>query len=281
MHRRKSTFGSAVWSILKFCWKSLVFVVKHTFVALRGQAIILSRVFAKKHDSTSVRASLPGEAKYVAMRIIDGKSGSWPSFEKYIQKSDSVVCLILGARGSGKTAFGMKLLENMVARGKNKACVMGFEHSSLPSWITPVSNPNEITNGSTVLVDEGGILFSSRDSMKEQNKFLSELIFVARHKNLTLFFITQNSSTIEVNVLRQADALFLKPSSLLQMDFERKKIKDIYRSVKDDFSAHEGIPGLTYVYSDKFTGFVANALPSFWGESVSKSFAGKNSVKPE
>jgi hypothetical protein len=166
----------------------------------------------------------------------------------------------------------MKLLENFHSKSRKNVYAMGFRKEDLPSWINVVENVNQIENDSVVLIDEGGIAFSSRKSMSDANQLLSELLMIARHKNLTILFITQNSSNIEVNVLRQADFLLMKPSSLLQKDFERKKIKDIYEKIAQDFDNMKEYPGLTYVHSDKFQGFISNELPSFWNVKVSKSF---------
>jgi len=58
----------------------------------------------------------------------------------------------------------------------------------------------------------------------------------------------------------------------LQMDFERKKIKEVYQEADDSFKKHKKVKGLTYIYSDQFKGFVANPLPTFWTSKISKSF---------
>ena len=108
--------------------------------------------------------------------------------------------------------------------------------------------------------------------MSAANQFLSDLILIARHKNLTILFISQNSSNLEVNILRQADFLVLKPSSLLQKEFERKIIQKMYEDTSAKFEKHKKVKGLTYIFSGDFKGFVANPLPSFWGQSISKSF---------
>ncbi|MBS3137235.1 hypothetical protein J4232_02270 [Candidatus Woesearchaeota archaeon] len=168
----------------------------------------------------------------------------------------------------------MKLLENIHAAAKRKCYALGFQQKDLPTWIYGVEKVEQIENNAAVLVDEGGILFSSRASMSTANKVLSELILIARHKDLSIFFISQNSSNIEINTLRQADFLLLKPSSLLQMDFERKKIKEIYLDADKKFEEYKDKVGLTYIYSDDFTGFVINGLPSFWSTGMSKAFRG-------
>lgn len=110
--------------------------------------------------------------------------------------------------------------------------------------------------------------------MSSANKVLSDLIFVSRHKGINILFISQNSSNLEVNVLRQADLLILKPSSLLQKNFERKIVQEIYEKTQKEFKKlkEKDGKGLTYIYSDEFRGFVSNPLPSFWEEKLSKSF---------
>ncbi|MFA4887054.1 MAG: hypothetical protein WC595_02495 [Candidatus Nanoarchaeia archaeon] len=84
--------------------------------------------------------------------------------------------------------------------------------------------------------------------------------------------VTHNSANIDLNILRQADFLLLKPSSLLQKDFERKKINEIYKDAEKQFKQYKDQKGLTYIYSETYKGFVANPLPSFWNEKVSKSY---------
>ena len=108
--------------------------------------------------------------------------------------------------------------------------------------------------------------------MKELNKFLSDLLLIARHKDLSVLFLTQNSANIDVNIIRQIDYLILKPSSLLQKDFERKKISEIYREKAEKFKKHKHVRGMSYIYSDSYLGFVSNELPSFWNDKISKSF---------
>ena len=203
-----------------------------------------------------------------ALTLIEAESGSLAEFERVFERS--TIGIILGARGSGKTALGLRILENIAPI---RTCVaLGFERSALPRWIEPIASIDRIPEGSCVLIDEGGVLFGSRSSMTEANKILSELILISRHKDLAIVFISQNSSNLEVNVLRQADYLLLKRSSLLQRDFERKIVEKVYRASEKGFEKHRSIEGLVYVYSDAFTGFARSSLPSFWAENLSKQF---------
>ncbi len=145
----------------------------------------------------------------------------------------------------------------------------------MPYYIQKIKDPTFLEENSIVLLDESGITFSSRKGFSDINTLMSELILISRHKNLSLIFITQNSSNLDVNILRQADYLMLKPSSLLQLDFERKKIKKIYEKIKEDFEKYKNIKGTTYIYSEEYEGFIKNNLPAFWDENISKSFKNK------
>jgi len=210
-------------------------------------------------------------ANYEKFSIIKAVKGNFDDWEEKIQEG-STISIILGARGSGKSALGIKMLENVHAKKNSRCFALGFGQKELPSWITAVENVTEIMNDSFVLLDEGGIFFSSRKSMSTVNKVLSDLILISRHKNLNIIFISQNSSNLDVNILRQADCLLLKRSSLLQKDFERKKIKELYEAHMAEFEKLKDDKGLVYIHADSFQGFVSNPLPSFWSTGLSKSF---------
>ncbi|MEM4215022.1 MAG: hypothetical protein QW484_01520 [Candidatus Pacearchaeota archaeon] len=131
----------------------------------------------------------------------------------------------------------------------------------------------KVPNNSAVLVDEGAIVYSARESMKDSNKFLSKLMAIARHKNLSLVLIAQNSAMIDLNVLRLADILLLKEPSLLQAEFERKPLQKIYNKIGNSFKILKEREKFFYVWSDEFIGLLSYNLPQFWNESISKSFS--------
>lgn len=210
---------------------------------------------------------------YDSLLEIKKLRGDYTAFEQKLLTNKSTIGLILGARGTGKSAIGMRLLENFATKTGKKLYALGFKPESLPNWITVINDINQIENNSALLIDEGGIEFSSRSAMSNANKLLSEILLIARHKDLSVMFITQNSANLEINAIRQADYLILKPSSLLQKDFERQKIKEIYDEIEKEFQKLKGTEGLTYIYADNYRGFVSNSLPSFWSEKVSKGYA--------
>ncbi|NYZ77967.1 hypothetical protein H0N96_01020 [Candidatus Micrarchaeota archaeon] len=255
-----------VKGFFKILWKLLlalfwVFKKLFSFLFSRGKDFAKHKVAEGKKPKAG--------ASFEQLVEVKKLSGDLGEFEKRLLSSKSLIGIIIGARGSGKSALGLRLLENARAKGRTVAA-MGFSEETLPSWINCVSELNSVKNGSFLLVDEGGILFSSRESFSDANKLLSELLLISRHKDLSVLFISQNSSNLDVNTLRQADYLLLRRPSLLQKDFERKIIQKIYEEQAGNFKQLG--EHVTLVYSDWFRGFAENELPSFWSEAASKSF---------
>jgi len=266
----------AVW-FLHFLFNSAKLFFHWTYSALFA--------IGRKAGDAKMRASRPsGAAGSVPLEQLSSTTGSIAAFEEKIYSAKSTIGLVLGARGSGKSALGMRVLENVAFKKTRPVYAMGFEQSALPAWIVCTQELADIPNGAFVLVDEGGIAFSSRQAMSNANKLLSSLILIARHKDLSVLFISQNSANLEINAIRQADYLLLRKPSLLQMDFERKKIGEIYGGIAAGFdNLPEKGQYATYVYSDEFKGFAANQLPSFWSQKASKpysSFKAERKVQP-
>jgi len=233
----------------------------------------LLNLIKRKISEAKIEKQRPkSEPQINKFKILNTLNGSIDSFENKIINEDSTIGIVLGARGKGKSAIGIRILENLKTQTDRKLFAMGFKKGLLPNWITEIEELEQIENNSFVVIDESGVEFSSRNSMSSINKLFSRLLLIARHKNLSLILISQNSSNIDVNGIRQADYLILKPSSLLQRDFERKKIREIYEEVDDYFLEFKEDKGLAYIYSDEFTGFISNSLPSFWCERVSKAY---------
>lgn len=256
----------------KFFFRTIWFIIKIPYFIVKGIYLLFKKIINKKEEKKIENERKSLKPKFVQFKVLKKIKGSYEKWFNHILNSDSQIGIILGARGTGKTALGIKLLENIYSKNQKKCFAMGFSQKELPYWIKTVNNISQIENDSFVLLDEGGIAFNSRNSMSEANKVLSNLMLIARHKNISIIFISQNSSNLDVNILRQADYLILKPSSLLQKEFERKIIQKIYTEREKEFLELEEDRGVTYIHSNKFLGFISNPLPSFWKEEISKSF---------
>jgi hypothetical protein len=274
--------GRAIFYVLRavllLLFKLLKWAARALLGVLAGFGSAAGKEVFKAARTATNKAAVAAAPKPQAQALADVSAfeGSVSGFEDWLYASKSTVGIILGSRGSGKTGLGLRLVENWASRGR-KAFAMGFAGAGLPAWIGAVVNAEAVPNNAVLLVDEGGIFFSSRESMSDANRLLSKLLFIARHKDISVLFISQNSANLEVNTIRQADYLLLKKPSLLQKDFERDKIKDIYADVAADFKKFGADKGLVYIYSDQFRGFASNSLPSFWSERTSKAF-GKTQI---
>ena len=198
--------------------------------------------------------------------------GHYQDFRKRLD-SDSLILSIVGRRGSGKSVLGFSLLENVYAKTGRKAFVMGVDQKLIPRWIGSVNSIEEVDNNSILLIDEGAISFSSRESMSKKNRELGKMLAVARHKDLTLIFITQNTGMMDKSVLNLTDTLIFKEGSLLQEKMERAAMKDFYESSSRALNA---IPknqrkAYAYIFDDDFEGLIKADLPSFWSTNISKS----------
>ncbi len=277
--KKKGGTINAIGNTLIFTSSAVMYIFKglYTFLDGIGSAMLFtSKKVTEKRAKTTKKESAKNRprtrAKYSGLKDLKPIKGKAAAFENFFHNSESTIGIILGARGTGKSAIGLKLLENIHAKTGKQVYAIGFNAKDMPSWINTAETPEEVENDSVVLIDESGISFSSRKSMSNANQLLSSLLLIARHKNISVLFITQNSSNLEVNVLRQADFLVMKPSSLMQKDFERKKIKEVYEAMEPEFESLKGTTGLTYIHSNKYQGFITNELPSFWSTKVSKAF---------
>ena len=272
MKKLANAFFRLLWKFLVWLFSGLFWLLKKVFGAVAAFFLWLFSLAKNAVSKAASDAKRPqGAASFSSFSLLEPKSGSLEDFEKTLFSGKSLVGVIVGARGSGKSALGMRILENAAAKGR-KVCALGFLPETMPPWIQMADSPDDAPNGSFFLVDEGGIAFSSRNAFSSPNKLLSELLLISRHKDMSVLFISQNSANLDVNALRQADYFLLRKPSLLQKDFERKIIGKIYSDNSPGFEKFENdYP--TLVYSDSFLGFAKNGLPSFWTEKASKAFS--------
>lgn len=194
--------------------------------------------------------------------------------------SETGLILIIGRRGSGKSALGYSILEYL----QDRPCyVYNFPKPGLlPDFISPIYDL-EFPENSTILIDEAYMNFSSRNSLSKRNKFISNLNGLTRQKNLLVIYISQETTSIDINIMRGLEVLFVKALSINQVRFERKAIKSFLGHVKkeiDMLNSEDRIKKAAYISCDiigkRFEGLIENAneLPSFWNEEISKAWKG-------
>ena len=265
MKKKKSSF---VWRVAK-----AVFI--GVGKGIRASFKFLFRKIKEENERLKVRKSpyYKISAKFDSLQILKQIKGDYSLAEKRLH-GDSVIALIFGKRGSGKSSLGFRLLENIHSRTGRRCYTLGINQMLLPKWIASVDNAKNVPNGGVLLVDEGAITFGARDSMKAKNKELSNLMAIARHKGLTLIFVTQNTSMLDRNILKLSDILLIKEGSLLQLEMERPEIKKFYEKAAESFKKIKGNrKGFFYLIDSDFEGVLSYNLPSFWGDALSKNRA--------
>ncbi|HLC32841.1 MAG TPA: zonular occludens toxin domain-containing protein [Candidatus Nanoarchaeia archaeon] len=296
MSRKKSRVGKFLVNIVKSIFTTLWWIIKSVLKGIFFLIVKLLELLSPMHyklysfihrekreveESTQVRtenkpntSASKVPALYTALQAESTVKGSLESFTKVLEQESRIIA-IAGKRGSGKSVLGFRILENIKAKESRPCFVIGVKQSILPSWITTIDSIEQVENKGVVLVDEGAISFGSRNSMSKKNKNLAGLLAIARHKDLTLIFITQNTGMIDRNVLNLCDTILLKEGSLLQEKMERSSMKDLYTTANKALVAiqAEERKSVFYVFDAEFEGLAKANLPGFWTTSVSKNQA--------
>ena len=206
------------------------------------------------------------------------------------------VALILGQRGSGKTALGHRLMEVFGEDTDRQAYILGFpEHleDELPEWIEvlpPDTGRDEWPEDSLVLIHEAHQLLHARRSQNSENLEIDELVTISRHRNSCIVFETQQSQRLDRNSVTAVDAIIFREPALLQADFERSAMKKIVREAEEVFQQYtetiegdgytfreksDAVKKHAYIHSDRFIGEYPHeiGLADHYNEDISKAYS--------
>jgi hypothetical protein len=227
---------------------------------------------------------------------------SAPEWRDILQ--EPFVSLILGQRGSGKTALGHRLLEVFGDVDDRDAYILGFpEHlrDRLPGWIDvlpPTTGRADWPADSVVLVHEAHQLLHARRSMESENVEIDELVTVSRHRNSDIIFETQQSQRLDRNSVTAVDAIILREPALLQADFERKQLRPIVKEAEKTFEKYtetveeddymyretsEEVKRHAYIHSGRFIGEYPHeiGLAGYWTEDISRAYAEPREIEEQ
>ena len=195
------------------------------------------------------------------------------------------VVLIIGKRGSGKSASSYRILE--LFRFGPKPYVVGVPASKrhlLPNWISIVSTLEEVPEGAIAIVDEAYIRYHARNSTAQESKEMSKLLNLSRQREQTLIFVSQEARQIDINIASSASVFVFKDPGLLQLKFDRPELNQMAIKAREAFATISGDKRpWNYVYSldTDLSGLVKNELPSFWTPGLSRIFAGEVTPVPD
>jgi hypothetical protein len=186
--------------------------------------------------------------------------------------------LILGKRGSGKSALAYYLIE--IHRYGLKPYVVGIPQSKqhlLPEWVGVASSLEEVPFGAIVIVDEAYLLYHARGSTTQESKEMAKIINLSRQKGQTIIFVTQESRSIDKNIASSANVIIFKEPGILQSEFERPELNHLAKKAVEAFAPINGNKQQwSYLYAPdtNYSGLIKNGLPSFWKPELGRMFAG-------
>ena len=195
------------------------------------------------------------------------------------------IVLIIGKRGSGKSASSYRILE--LFRFGPKPYVVGVPASKrhlLPNWISIVSTLEEVPEGAIAIVDEAYIRYHARNSTAQESKEMSKLLNLSRQREQTLIFVSQEARQIDINIASSASVFVFKDPGLLQLKFDRPGLNQMAIKAREAFATISGDKrSWSYVYSQDtdFSGLIKNELPSFWTPGLSRIFSGEVNPAPD
>ena len=190
------------------------------------------------------------------------------------------VVIVLGKRGSGKSALGYRLLE--LFRYGPQPYVVGIPNASrklLPDWIGLASGLEKVPPKAIALVDEAYLAYHARGSMAAQSKAMSQLLNLSRQREQTLVFVSQEARQVDRNIASSANVVIFKDLGMLQLEFDRPEINKLAAQAGMAFAGIRGDRrSWAYVYApdNDFLGLLENELPSFWKPGLSKLFASES-----
>lgn len=176
------------------------------------------------------------------------------------------------------------LLERYRARATRYLVGPSSLSKLLPREIGVVERLEDVPLGpAAVLVDEAGIPFGARDSLRSRGRRLSEILALSRQRGWSLIFIVQHSRLLDVEILFQADLIVVKGVSEIGREHERREVRPFVDKAASAFATiQEDRREWAWVFSEKadFEGLVRCELPTYWRPALSTAYAAVGLVDP-
>lgn len=233
----------------RYDWK----VMKYFFLQNPIQAKVILEDFKKSNDN---------KLKEVVKIFTDGKSK---------------IIYIVGGRGSGKTATAFMIAEVSNIKTRQKIYYVGDEvdKSALPFWCVHVRHIKDAPNGCLAIIDESGIQFNAREYRDKGNIEMSKQLMIARHKDISLIFLTQHTALSDTNIQRLRDLVIWKMSNdytPAEKGTARSREHQFWKKVRIMMSPRAKNQCLfEYPMIRRFIHF-SHPLPECWSEALSKTW---------
>ena len=189
------------------------------------------------------------------------------------------VILIIGHRGSGKSALACRVQE--LKRDIAPCYAVGVPERGiklLPDWYGYAEDAREIPPNAIIYIPESYRLFHARSTQSFQGRAIGDLVNLSRHRRHTLIFDVQNPAHLDRNIISEADIVLVKEPGPLTQGFERPQLRPLMDSARAAFA---GVGPLrrkraVWVYAPmqgEQGRLMENLLPTFWTAGISRIFA--------
>lgn len=190
----------------------------------------------------------------------------------------ATVNIILGKKGSGKSALGYWLIDTMAQEYALTPTIVGFPKGKqhlLPQDYVVKSLDEALTmENAILLVDEGTTMIPAGQRLDE---LVKSFIALSRQRNQLILFIFHASRDVGSKIMRGIDIIIAKQPSQRQIEYGAKTswFKQFLMQAKSAFNDIKGDRRrFAYVDSEEpeFRGMLPNPIPSFWSEDLSKAW---------
>jgi len=196
-----------------------------------------------------------------------------------ITHGKSKIIYIVGGRGMGKTCTAFWLVEEIHKINERFPIYVVGEGvlRTYPKWVRYSDRIEDVPNGSFIILDEASIRYSAREFFKEANIRLGKILAIARHKEMSVVFITQHIGLIDINITRLRDMVLWKKMNDYTFG-ERSdrgkqgKAQQFWNKVRMNMAPREKDEVLfEYPAERRFIHF-QHEPPAFWTEQMSTVF---------
>lgn len=219
----------------------------------------------------------PIQTKMILDDFTKGNDAKQDIVLNIIMSGKSKIIYICGGRGQGKSVLAYWIAEQIHNRAKwiPIYCVGVDINKVFPNWIRYADNITDVPNGSFIILDEASIRYNAREYQKDANIVLGKMLAIARHKDLSVVFITQHVALMDINITRLRDMIIWKKSN--SYSYSEKGSKNtredrFFSKVRMNMSPRNKNETLfEYPAEKRFIHFLHD-VPTFWTEEMSTSF---------
>lgn len=195
---------------------------------------------------------------------VDSEQGMLRALNR-LREARGIVILIVGRRFSGKTVLALRLAEFF-----DRQTFMISPLETPPLWVERIDLKDieeRVPGGSVLILDDLPAYASSKDYGTVEVRMLERMVPLVRHwdneKGLALIFSTQSTGLMDKH-FSDADAIFVKPLSLLYADTERGAFKRLGDQAMEFFEGMEekDYHQLVYFFSHEFKGPMRVSMPT-------------------